>query len=70
MLNNKIIRTTPTTTYLGLIMDKHLNWSDHIKNLKTKAKQALNILKVVAGYKWGTDRKLCYDCIGPLVDPK
>ena len=57
MLKNKAIRTTSKTTYLGLIMDKHLNWSDHIKNLKTKAKQALNIFKVVAGYKWGADRR-------------
>ena len=38
-------------------MDKHLNWRDHIKILKTKAKQAINVLKVVSSNEWGADKK-------------
>ena len=42
---------------LGMTLDSRLNWEEHIKKLRAKAKRALNTIKVVAENKWGGDRK-------------
>ena len=40
-----------------MTLDNRLNWEEHIKKLKAKAKRALNSIRVVAGKKWGGDQK-------------
>ena len=44
--------------FLGLIFDRKLYWLPHLKHIKTKCLEALNILKVVANTNWGADRKI------------
>ena len=44
--------------FLGLIFDKKLSWLPHLKNIKTKCLEALNILKVVSNTNWGADREV------------
>ena len=45
------------TRFLGLIFDRKLTWIPHIKNLKVKCVQALNVIKVLSHTSWGADRK-------------
>ena len=45
------------TRFLGLIFDKRLTWVPHIKNLKVRCVQALNVIKVLSHTTWGADRK-------------
>ena len=43
--------------FLGLTLDKGLNWKLHIETLRADALRALNILRVIAGINHGPDRK-------------
>ena len=43
--------------YLGMTLDKKLNWKAHISQLKKKCHQRLSILRCVSYRKWGADRK-------------
>ena len=43
--------------FLGLIFDHRLTWVAHLKSLKSKCLDALNILKVLAHTSWGSDRQ-------------
>ena len=40
-----------------MTLDSRLNWEKHVDKLRVKTKRALNTIKVVAGKKWGWDRK-------------
>ena len=48
MLRNEIIPSKESTQFLGITLDSRLNWEDHIKKLRAKAKRALNTIKVVS----------------------
>ena len=41
-----------------MTLNSTLNWEEHTNKLRAKAKRALNTIKVVAGKKWGGDRKI------------
>ena len=41
-INDQIIDQVCTYKYLGLTIDEKLHWSDHINNIKSKAKKRLN----------------------------
>lgn len=43
--------------FLGMILDKHLTWRDHIKDLKERCEKDLNLLRVVSGTTFGADKK-------------
>ena len=49
MLRNKTIPSKESIQFLGMTLDSRLNWGEHINNLKTKAKRALNTMKAIAG---------------------
>ena len=49
MLKNKIIPSKESNQFLGMILDIRLYWEEHINKLKSKAKRALNTIKVIAG---------------------
>lgn len=42
--------------FLGLTFDSHLNWRDHIRNLKARCMQRMNVIKAVTRVHWGADR--------------
>ena len=44
--------------FLGMIFDSKLTWANHIDDLKLKVKKSLNLLKVIYGFDWGTDKKI------------
>ena len=56
-LGNHKIPQKESTQFLGMTLDSRLNWEEHIEKTRAKAKRALNIIKIVAGKKWGADRK-------------
>ena len=45
------------TRFLGLIFDQKLTWVPHIKSIKAKCLDSLNILRVLSHYSWGADRQ-------------
>ena len=56
-LRDQQVKTQKTAKYLGVTFDKHLNFIEHINNLKKKANRALNVLRITAGKKWGVSPK-------------
>lgn len=71
-LYNECLDQVTETTFLGLKFDSRLRWTSHIRQLKKKCFQRMNILKVLNGSSWGSDRKCLlrlYTCyIRSLMD--
>lgn len=71
-LYNEPLSQVDETTFLGLRLDRKLHWTSHINHLKQKCSQRMNILKVLNGSSWGSDRKCLlrlYKCyIRSLLD--
>ncbi|XP_046684647.1 uncharacterized protein LOC124370407 [Homalodisca vitripennis] len=55
-LNRSRITSSRTVRFLGLTFDSRLTWIPHLKTLKAKCLQRLNMLRVLTGTKWGADR--------------
>merc|ERR1711911_474744 len=55
-LQGSPIRSQDSTRYLGLIMDKRLNWRLHVEHLRTSCTPAINLLKHLSHLSWGADR--------------
>ena len=55
-LNNTQIKLKEEVKFLGLLLDQKLNFESHIKEMATKAKRSLNILKAVSAKEWGADK--------------
>ena len=45
------------TRFLGLLFDNKLTWGPHLKDLKVRCLQAMNVLRVLSHTSWGADRK-------------
>ena len=45
-------------TYLGVTFDKRLTWKQHIITAEAKARRKLNIMRKLAGTKWGANEKV------------
>jgi len=54
-MNNIQIPSTNDLKILGLLLNFQLNWSNHIKTLKTKAKLRLNIISTLSNRNWGAN---------------
>ena len=44
-LHNSVLKTTDNAKYLGVTISQDLNWSKHINNISTKAKNTLRFIK-------------------------
>ena len=44
-LDAKLISSKPVVRYLGIFVDKHLNWNEHCKYVAAKATRSLNFLR-------------------------
>ena len=69
-LNNTPIEFVEEHKFLGLIWDPKLTFSPHIKNLKKKCLNALNIIRVLSHSKWGSDSKTLIKLFRSLVRSK
>ena len=56
-INGVEINPSPSMTYLGVILDQKLNWSQHIDNKVAKAKKILHLIKPALHHIWGLNPK-------------
>ena len=56
-MNDCNIRFEDSVKFLGMTIDKKLNWTEHIKNLKAKAQRSLNILRAISRLRYGPDKQ-------------
>ena len=59
-----------STRYLGLIIDKRLNWKDHVDHLRAKCTSSVNLIKHVSHLSWGADRQTLQQLYTTLVQSK
>ena len=58
------------TNFLGLLFDKKLSFIPHIKALKAKCLNALDVLKVLSNTNWGGDRSVLLNLYRSVVRSK
>ena len=54
-------------TFLGMILDKKLTWSEHIKSLIEKCNKDLNLMRLVSGTTYGADKKILLTLYKALI---
>ena len=59
-LGGTIIPSASTAKFLGMWLDRHLNWSTHLNKLYTKLKQNKALLRLGRNYMNEKTRKLVY----------
>ncbi|MEL6605957.1 MAG: reverse transcriptase domain-containing protein [Cyanobacteria bacterium J06614_10] len=64
------ITTKDSTTYLGLVLDKRLNWRNHVEHLRAKCASAVNMIKHLSHLSWGADRQTLLHLYTALVKSK
>ena len=64
------IQVRESTQYLGLIVDKRLNWRDHVDHLRAKCTSPVNLIKHLSHLSWGSDRKTLQRLYTALVRSK
>ena len=69
-LGNNIIRFVAEHKFLGLIWDSQLTFHSHIKNLLTRCRKDLNIIKVLSYSNWGSDTKTLLKVFRALIRSK
>ena len=69
-LQGSRIQVRESTRYLGLIIDKRLNWKDHVDHLRAKCTSSVNLIKHVSHLSWGADRKTLQRLYTTLVQSK
>ena len=69
-INNIIIKEVREAKFLGLVFDRTLSFIPHIKQLKTKCKKAMNLLKVVSHQDWGADKDTLLKLYRALIRSK
>jgi len=75
LLNGTKIPVVEQAKFLGIIFDRKLTFVPHLRYLRQKCMEALNLLRVVAHAKWGSDEAtlltIRYDTIEEInVDSK
>ena len=58
------------TKFLGLIFDKKLSFVPHLQYLRKKCMKALNLLRVVAHSRWGSDENTLLHLYRSLIRSK
>lgn len=55
--------------FLGVILDKKLNWKDHIHSIAIRAEKIVNLLKAFSRRKWGADPNVLLHMYRTLIRP-
>ena len=69
-MNNERIKICESTHYLGLVVDKRLNWRKHVEHLRAKCTPAVNLLRHLSHLSWGADRQTLLHLYTALVKSK
>jgi len=59
-LNGKHIHVVKETKFSGLVFDRKLTFVPHLRYLRTKCLNAVNLLRVVTHTTWGGDQQTIY----------
>jgi hypothetical protein len=57
-IDNTTVKIAENYRYLGITIDRHLHFGLHVKELHTTLQRRLNVLKYIAGIKWGGHPKV------------
>ena len=68
--NGKIISTSTTVKFLGIIFDQQLTWKDHINNITNSCKKKINLLRNLSGQQWGAGKQCMLRIYRTLIRPK
>lgn len=49
--------------YLGITLDHHLTWEEHVKQIKAVTGRKLCVMKTLAELEWGSERKMLLNII-------
>lgn len=52
---NHLVRCLPNVHYLGMLLDKKLNWKLHINHLVASCNKSINLMKCLCSTRWGAD---------------
>ena len=55
-LHGKTIQLKTNIRFLGITLDTKLNFVSHIKELASRAKRSLNLIKIASAHNWGADK--------------
>lgn len=55
--------------FLGMTLDKKLNWKEHINSISQRVEKSLNILKAFSTQKWGSDPNIVLYMYRTLIRP-
>lgn len=66
-LFGELIEWKDKITFLGMTFDQKLTWADHIKDLETRCKKDLNLLRLVSGTSFGADKKTLLNLYKSLI---
>ena len=69
-LQGSRVQVRESTRYLGLIIDKRLDWKDYVDHLRAKCTSSVNLIKHVSHLSWGADRKTLQRLYTTLVQSK
>ncbi|XP_055524853.1 uncharacterized protein LOC129718269 [Wyeomyia smithii] len=61
------IQEVEEVRFLGMICDKKLSWRTQIEHVKKKSLKAMNIMKTLSNFKWGSDRRTLIKLHNSLV---
>ena len=67
LLNGIRVKQQDQTRYLGVIMDSKNTYRQHVKDLKARCYQAMNVIKCLSHVSWGADRKILLQLFQSLV---
>ena len=52
-----------------MIFDFRLSWKDHVQYVVDKCNKRINLLKVLAGFRWGADKETMLIVFRGLIRP-
>jgi hypothetical protein len=55
---NTPLKIEEQQTYLGVTFNKRMTWKQHITSAEAKARRKMNIMRKLAGTKWGANEKI------------
>jgi hypothetical protein len=55
--------------FLGVISDSHLTWKSHLQYIKERCQKRINLLRSIAGQKWGAKSEILLTLYKTLFRP-
>ena len=70
LIKDTTIEIVTSTKYLGVIIDEHLNWKDHINQQVKKCKNLFYACRKAIGKQWGLNAKTILWIYNAIILPK